>query len=58
VLTRDVTTTDLARADLYPGIAEDEAEQWVKYVVHHYQTLVPFFEAASRDGDAMMIWLD
>ncbi len=58
VLGRDITPAELARADLYPSVAKDEAEQWVKDVVHHYQVLVPFFEAAARDGDAMMIWLD
>lgn len=58
VLARNVTAADLARAGLYPGIAVDEAEQRVKDVVHHYRALVPFFEGAARDGDAMMIWLD
>ncbi|WP_329138818.1 YfbM family protein [Streptomyces sp. NBC_01476] len=40
------------------GIAEDEVGEWLKWVVHHYDALVLFFEAAARDGDAMMVWLD
>lgn len=58
VLSRGITAAELARADLYPGIAEDEVGDWLKYVVHHYDALVPFFEAAARDGDAMVVRLD
>ena len=58
VLTRGVTAAELLRADLYPRIAQDEVEEWLKYVVHHYQALVPFFETAAREGHAMMVWLD
>lgn len=58
VLSRGITAAELARADLYPSISEDEVGDWLNYVVHHYDALVPFFEAAARDGDAMVVWLD
>lgn len=57
VLVRDVTEAELAQADLYPNIA-GEGLQWLKYVTHHYDALVPFFRAAAAAGDAMVVWLD
>ncbi|EMF53145.1 hypothetical protein SBD_6221 [Streptomyces bottropensis ATCC 25435] len=57
VLVRDVTEVELAQADLYPNIA-GEGLQWLQYVTHHYDALVPFFRAAAAAGDAMVVWLD
>jgi hypothetical protein len=51
------TVRELAQADLYPSITEDD-EQWLAYVAHHYEALTPYFQAAAQDGDAMIIWLD
>ncbi|WP_225850760.1 YfbM family protein [Streptomyces sp. HPF1205] len=56
-LVRGVTEEELARADLYPRIA-DEGLEWLTYVTHHYEALVPFFQAAAAAGDAMVVWLD
>jgi hypothetical protein len=51
------TVRELSQADLYPSITEDD-EQWLSYVVHHYEALTPYFQAAAQDGDAMIIWPD
>lgn len=56
-LVRDVLVAELAEANLYPRIAKDD-ELWLTYVVDNYEGLIPFFQAAARDGDAMLVWLD
>ncbi|WOI62486.1 YfbM family protein [Streptomyces fradiae] len=48
---------DLAREGVYPVIAW-EREESLEYVTDHYEALVPFFAAAARDGDAVLMWLD
>ena len=52
-----VTPDDLAHAEIYPDIiwVGDES---LDFVTSHYQALVPFFQAAARDGHAMVIWID
>jgi hypothetical protein len=57
-LVRNVSAPDLVRDDLYPRIAADDLGPWLTYIVHPYDALVPFFAAAARDGDAVMVWLD
>ncbi|WP_433890903.1 YfbM family protein [Streptomyces sp. CA-111067] len=57
VLVRGVTMADLAAADLYPELAGQDPD-WLQYVTHHYDALVPFFQAAAAAGDAVVIWLD
>ncbi|MFD8383431.1 YfbM family protein [Streptomyces sp. NPDC059679] len=56
-LVSGVTPDDLVQADIYPVIiwVGDES---LDYVTSHYQALVPFFQAAARDGHAVVIWLD
>lgn len=56
-LIRGVTAAEMAQADLYPGIAEED-ELWPTYVADHYEALVPFFRAAADSGDAILVWLD
>ncbi|QFZ72965.1 DUF1877 family protein [Streptomyces fagopyri] len=56
-LVRGVTEEEPAQADLYPNIA-GEGLQWLKYVTHQYEALMPFFQAAAAAGDAIVIWLD
>ncbi|MFC9390862.1 YfbM family protein [Streptomyces venezuelae] len=56
-LTEDVSPADLAKADIYPNVIWERGES-LDYVTSHYQELVPFFQAAARAGDAMLIWLD
>jgi hypothetical protein len=53
-----VTAAELVAAELYPGFAEEEADQLLAYALEHYRSLVPFFEAAARAGDAIVVWLD
>jgi hypothetical protein len=53
-----VVAGELVRDDQYPRLAEDEVPLWLTYVLSHYQALVPFFSAAARDGDAVLVWLD
>lgn len=57
VLIRGVTTEQLAQADLYPGVTDDD-EEWLSYVVGHFEVLVPFFQAAAGADDAIVVWLD
>ncbi|UGY92874.1 YfbM family protein [Streptomyces gobiensis] len=56
-LIEGVTPEELARADVYPSIIWERGES-LDYVRDHYDSLVPFFEAAAREGDAMLVWLD
>lgn len=56
-LIRGVTAAEIAQADLYPGIAEED-ELWPTCVADHYEALVPFFRAAADSGDAILVWLD
>jgi hypothetical protein len=44
-LVQGVTEAELAQADPYPNLA-GEGLEWLKYVTHHYDALVPFFQAA------------
>ncbi|WP_407566222.1 YfbM family protein [Streptomyces sp. 184] len=55
-LAQGVTPDDLARADVYPQIIWKRAESF-DYVQGHYEALVEFFEAAAREGDALLVWL-
>jgi Domain of unknown function (DUF1877) len=57
VLVRGVTEEELAQANLYPYLA-GEGLECLEYVIHHYEALVPFFQAAAAAGDAMVVWLD
>jgi hypothetical protein len=52
-----VAPEDLARADVYPRLVWERAES-LDYVAGHYRELVPFFQAAARDGHAVLVWLD
>ncbi|MFG3496781.1 YfbM family protein [Streptomyces sp. NPDC047886] len=56
-LIEGVTPTDLARADIYPHSIWERGES-LDYVTSHYQALVPFFQAAARDGHGMLVWID
>lgn len=56
-LVAGVTPQELADADVYPGVVWRRGES-LDYVRGHYEALVPFFAAAARDGDAMLVWLD
>ncbi|MEU3298293.1 MULTISPECIES: YfbM family protein [unclassified Streptomyces] len=56
-LVQGVTEAELVQADLYPNIA-GEGLQRLKYATHHYDALVPFFQAAATAGDTVVVWLD
>ncbi|MGY0055425.1 YfbM family protein [Streptomyces sp. LZ34] len=56
-LVSGVTAADLVQADIYPVIVW-EGDESLDYVTSNYQALVPFFQAAARDGHAVLIWLD
>ncbi|MFV2119060.1 YfbM family protein [Streptomyces sp. Act-28] len=56
-LVEGVGPEDLARAEVYPVIVWERGEP-LEYVTAHYEALVPFFGAAARDGDAVLMWLD
>ncbi|MEU9091890.1 YfbM family protein [Streptomyces sp. NPDC048428] len=55
-LVRDVTPADLALAGIYPVEMWERGES-LAYVTSRYQTLVPFFQAADRAGDTVVVWL-
>lgn len=51
-----VTPTDLAHEHVYPDIwGEPDSLEWVR---GWYEPLVPFFAAASAQGNAMVVWVD
>ncbi|WP_338671911.1 YfbM family protein [Streptomyces sp. SCSIO 30461] len=56
-LVAGVDPAELAAADTYPVIVWERGES-LDWVREHYEALVPFFEAAARAGDGMLIWLD
>ncbi|MEU5402769.1 YfbM family protein [Streptomyces sp. NPDC005963] len=56
-LVADVSAKELAGADVYPRIIWERGES-LDYVREHFTALVPFFQAAARAGDGMLIWLD
>ncbi|MFF5443421.1 YfbM family protein [Streptomyces sp. NPDC012888] len=56
-LTEGVGPADLAEAGIYPHVVWERGEP-LDHVTSHYQELVPFFQAAARAGDAVLIWLD
>lgn len=56
-LVAGVTPRELADADVYPGVLWRRGES-LDHVRGHYEALVPFFAAAARDGDAMLVWRD
>ncbi|WP_322973481.1 DUF1877 family protein [Actinacidiphila soli] len=55
-LVRADDRTDPTRAEVYPLIWH--TSESLDYVRGHFESLRPFFAAAARDGDAMLIWLD
>lgn len=56
-LVEGVTPEDLARTDVYPVVVWERGES-LEYVTAYYEALVPFFAAAARDGDGLLMWLD
>lgn len=56
-LVADVTPADLAQAGIYPNIIWERGES-LAYVTSRYQALVPFFQAAARDGHGVLVWLE
>jgi hypothetical protein len=55
-LLHGVDPAELVNAKVYPlGWDGPESLEWAR---HWYVGLTQFFEAAARDGDAMLIWLD
>ncbi|MEU2156581.1 YfbM family protein [Streptomyces sp. NPDC019396] len=56
-LVAGVGPDELAAADIYPVIVWERGES-LDWVREHYEALVPFFDAAARGGDGMLIWLD
>lgn len=56
-LVEGVGPEELFRADVYPSIIWERGES-LDYVRDYYESLTPFFAAAARDGEAMLIWLD
>ncbi|MES4907253.1 MULTISPECIES: YfbM family protein [unclassified Streptomyces] len=55
-LVSGVTPDDLVQADIYPEIVW-VGDESLDYVTNYYRALVPFFQAAARDGHAMVIWI-
>lgn len=56
-LVEGVVPEDLARADVYPVVVWERGES-LEYATAYYEALVPFFAAAAREGDGMLMWLD
>jgi hypothetical protein len=55
-LVSGVTPTDLAQGPVYPHIWDGpDSLEWVR---GWYEPLVPFFAAASAQGNAMLVWVD
>jgi hypothetical protein len=56
-LIQGVDPAELNGADIYPpGILDDpEPLEWPR---HDYGSLVTFFSAAARAGDALLVWLN
>lgn len=55
-LVSGITPTDLAQRHVYPGIWDEPYSlEWVR---GWYEPLIPFFAAASAQGNAMLVWLD
>lgn len=52
-----VSAQELARADVYPRVIWERGQS-LDYVREHFATLVPFFQVAALEGEAMLIWLD
>ncbi|MEV3953733.1 YfbM family protein [Streptomyces albogriseolus] len=55
-LTEGVTPADLAAADIYPTVVWERGEP-LDEVTAHYEALVPYFRAAARDGDGVLLWI-
>lgn len=53
-LTEGVTPADLAAAGIYPTIVRERGEP-LDVVTAHYGALVPYFRAAARDGDGVLL---
>jgi hypothetical protein len=54
-LIRGVTGADLAAAGVYPAIWDEDDD--LDYLKDHYESLVLFFVAAAKEGDAMVLIL-
>ena len=48
----------LVEEDIYPAIWEEDAEDLLDYILHHYQLLVEFYQNAATAGDAMLLYLN
>ncbi|MFJ4407495.1 YfbM family protein [Streptomyces sp. NPDC088910] len=55
-LTKDLTEAEVEEGVLYPSV-EGEALETLEYATQHYEALVPFFQAAAAEGDAIALWL-
>ncbi len=53
-LTEGVTPADLAAAGIYPTIVRERSEP-LDVVTAHYGAAVPYFRAAARDGDGVLL---
>ncbi|GGP53740.1 hypothetical protein GCM10010287_20780 [Streptomyces variabilis] len=53
-LTEGVTPADLAAAGIYPTIVRERGEP-LDVVTAHYGAAVPYFRAAARDGDGVLL---
>ncbi|MEE4544381.1 YfbM family protein [Streptomyces sp. V4-01] len=56
-LVEGVAPADLAAADVYPALVWERGES-LDYVAAHYEAVAVFFQAAARDGHAVLVWLD
>ncbi|WP_283139858.1 YfbM family protein [Rhizohabitans arisaemae] len=55
-LVEDTDPADLTRAEIYPQMwDEPDALVWVQ---SWFQPIVPFFKAAARYGEAIIVWID
>jgi hypothetical protein len=51
-----VTRAALAQADIYPRIWDElDSLEWIR---DGYEPLIPYFNDAARQGQAMLIWLN
>ncbi|MCZ7416891.1 MULTISPECIES: YfbM family protein [unclassified Streptomyces] len=55
-LIENVSPADLAQAGVYPSLVWERGES-LDVVTSHYRVLVPFFQAAARDGHAVLVWI-
>jgi len=45
-------------AEIYPQIWESDGPDGLEYVLHYYNQLTSFYQAAAERGDAVLLYLN